>query len=65
MTPYERAQRRWRVAYFLRAAERCGGNCGAAARLIGVHRNTFTRVLQQAGYTAKDVRGIVKTIVQE
>jgi hypothetical protein len=59
MSPYEIAFQKFQVAFFFRAVAENGGNFCAAARAMGVHRNTVTRALHGAGYSARRVRRII------
>lgn len=60
MTSYQEAFRRFQVAFFFRAITAHGGDYGAAARAIGVSRNTLTRALTSAGYRCARVRRIAR-----
>jgi hypothetical protein len=60
MTVYETAVRRFRARFLLNAVLAAQGNFGAAARVTGVHRNTLTRVLSDAGFTARAIRAQLK-----
>jgi hypothetical protein len=44
---YREAEQMLRTLLFRRALERCGGNICHAAAMVGVHRNHFTRDLEQ------------------
>ena len=43
---YEDAQREFEKHFIARIVTKCDGNLGRAATLLGVHRNTLTRKLQ-------------------
>jgi hypothetical protein len=60
MRPYREAERDFRLEYFLRAAKDAGGNITVAARNAGVHRNLAWRVLHEAGYGSKLLKGLAK-----
>jgi hypothetical protein len=60
MTAYKQELRRCQVVLLLRAVIDAGGNQGAAAIATGVHRNTISRVLNGAGYSAGRIRQLAK-----
>lgn len=60
MTDYEMAVDRFRARYLLAAVLRAEGNFCKAAQTTGVHRNTLTRVLNRAGFTARSIRAQLK-----
>ncbi len=43
---YEDAQREFDRRFITRVVQRCDGNLGKAADVLGVHRNTLTRRIQ-------------------
>ena len=43
---YDDAQREFEKRFIARVLQSHGGNLGAAAKTLGVHRNTLTRKLQ-------------------
>jgi DNA-binding phage protein len=57
---YEMAVSRFRVNYLFRAVIDAGGNMSAAARVTGVHRNTMTRILGDAGYPSARIRQLLE-----
>jgi lambda repressor-like predicted transcriptional regulator len=50
----------FRVKYLLRAVMDAGGDFSAASRATGIHINTLTNVLSEAGYSAQRVKQIVR-----
>ncbi len=43
---FEDAQREFDRRFVTRVLQRCDGNLGRAAEMLGVHRNTLTRKIQ-------------------
>lgn len=60
MTPYDLAMQQFRIAYLVRAVIAAGGNECAAARTIGVHRNTISRAIIAGGYTRRRIKKLVE-----
>jgi GTP1/Obg family GTP-binding protein len=60
MTAYEQELQRCKVVLLLRATLAARGSMRSAAVTTGVHRNTIRRILNGAGYTAKDLRKMAK-----
>jgi transposase-like protein len=50
---FEQAVEDFRVSFMLREVTRTKGNVSAAARALGVHRNTVRRILLEAGYDSR------------
>jgi DNA-binding NtrC family response regulator len=44
---FEDGQREFDKAFIMRVIERCGGNLGKAADILGMHRNTLARKLHE------------------
>lgn len=57
---YQDALQRFRIRFFFDAVSEHGGDAGAAARALGVHRNTISRVLKGGGYPVRRVRKIIR-----
>jgi Fis family transcriptional regulator len=53
---YSEALRKFRHEYMRQALEEAQGNQCLAADLIGVHRNTMSRLLRDAGITRYELR---------
>jgi DNA-binding NtrC family response regulator len=60
MSPYETAKSLWQRNYLMRALRECNGIQTRAAALIGVHRNMFKRMLNEAGINSKEMKMIVR-----
>jgi transposase-like protein len=56
MSAYLEEMRRCQRVLALRAALDAGGNQCAAARVLGVHRNTISRAVRSAGYTSEQLK---------
>jgi DNA-binding NtrC family response regulator len=56
IVPYHQALEMWKRKYFLDALDEAGGHQGLAADLLGIHRNTMNRLLQEAGLTRQIIR---------
>lgn len=54
--PYPVALQHWKRKYFLDALDEAGGHQGIAAELLGVHRNTLSRLLSEVGLTRQSIR---------
>ena len=57
---YERAVLAFKLQYLAKTMEAHDGHAQKAAAALGMHRNTFSRTLHEAGYNAVDLRRIVK-----
>jgi len=44
---YHDAQREFEKQFIVRVVRKCDGNLGKAATMLGVHRNTLTRKMQE------------------
>lgn len=44
---YQDAQREFEKHFIARVVSKCDGNLGQAATMLGVHRNTLTRKIQE------------------
>ncbi|MBA3271268.1 MAG: histidine kinase [Acidobacteria bacterium] len=44
---FEDAQREFEKHFITRVVSKCAGNLGNAATMLGVHRNTLTRKIQE------------------
>jgi hypothetical protein len=60
MTAYETAFRKFRVAFFIQAIAEHECDAALAAEAIGIHRNTMSRILNEAGYPLSRIRRIVR-----
>lgn len=58
MTAYDHAFRKFQADYFYKAVAEHNCDAAAAAEAIGVHRNTISRVLNDAGYPLSRIRRI-------
>lgn len=59
-TPFDRAVREFRVAYILDAVMMQKGNICRAANVVGSHRNTLQRILDEGGYNSKLVKAMLR-----
>jgi transposase-like protein len=61
MTPFAEEMRRCGVVLALRAVLEAGGNQCAAARALGVHRNTICRAMRAAGYRPEQLKRMARS----
>jgi hypothetical protein len=61
MTDYEKAVRQFRIRYLLHIVVEHRGNILRASRSSGIHRNTFSRMLQAGGIELNELRRDLKT----
>lgn len=62
MKPLDEATRQFRLYYLLTAVRACDGSMQRAAALIGIHRNSCTRIMRESGYSLKRMREEARTL---
>jgi hypothetical protein len=60
MSVYKNAMAAYKRALLLRTLRSCGGNCSAAAEVLGIHRNAMTRFIREGSIDLGKVRAEFK-----